>query len=132
MVAEAMFGTGTEPGKQWQKDRQAELKDNQVKSVIANIASWNPKTEQDRETQRTQVNYFTDNAERMRYKTYLEKGLHIGSGVVEASCKHVVAQRLDQAGMHWNPDNADAILALRANLRSTNQTDLRPHLAIAA
>ena len=132
LVADAMFGKGTEPARAWQKERQTELKENRVKAVISCIASWAPKTEQDRELQRTQVNYFTDNAERMRYKTYLEKGLHIGSGVVEASCKHVVAQRLDQAGMHWRPETADAIITLRANLRSTIQADLRPHLAMVA
>ena len=132
MVSDAMFGKGTEAGKQWQKERQAELKDNAVKSVIAAIASWQPRNQEHRELQRTHVGYFTDNAERMRYKTYLEKGYHIGSGVVEATCKHVVAQRLDQAGMHWRPETADAIITLRADQRSTKSTDLRPHLAMAA
>ncbi len=101
LVAEAIFGTGTEAGKKWQKQRQEELKNNDVKLVIEAIAAWQPKYEQDIEVQRTQTKYFTDNAERMRYKTYIEKGYHIGSGVIEASCKHVVAQRVDQAGMHW-------------------------------
>jgi hypothetical protein len=131
-VSDAMFGKGTDIGLHWQKERQAELKDNAVKSVIATIASWQPRNQEHCELQRTQVGYFTDNAERMRYKTYLEKGYHIGSGVVEATCKHVVAQRLDQAGMHWRSETADAIITLRADQRSTNKTDLRPHLAMAA
>ena len=130
LVSDAMFGASSASGKQWQKARQAELKENQVKLVIAAIAAWTPETEAGRALQRTQVNYFTENAERMRYKTYLEKGFHIGSGVVEATCKHVVAQRLDQAGMHWRTETADAIIALRANQRSTHPTDLRPHLAM--
>ena len=131
-VSEAMFGKGSEAGKQWQKDRQAELKDNGVKLVVAAITSWQPQNSDDKELQRTQIGYFTDNAERMRYKTYIEKGYHIGSGVVEATCKHVVTQRVDQAGMHWRSETAEAIVTLRANQRSTNPTDLRPHLGMNA
>lgn len=132
LVAESMFGKGTQAGKEWQKQQQTELKDNGVERVLAAIGAWEPGTEEGREIARTQTNYFTENAERMRYKTYLEKGYHIGSGVVEATCKHVVAQRVDRAGMHWRPGTADAIIALRANQRSTNQTDLRPYLTMAA
>jgi hypothetical protein len=132
LVADAMLGKGTEASKQWQKERQADLKDNGVGHVIAAITAWMPTTDAAQEVKRTQGNYFTENAERMRYKTYLEKGYHIGSGVVEASCKHVVAQRLDQAGMHWRPETADAIIALRANKRCTTPADLKPYLAMVA
>jgi hypothetical protein len=131
-VADSMFGKGTQVGRQWQKEQQAQLKDNGVMRVIAAIADWKPANDEAREVQRTQVNYFTENAERMRYQTYLAKGYHIGSGVVEATCKHIVAQRVDRAGMHWRPGTADAIIALRANQRSTNPTDLRPYLAMGA
>jgi hypothetical protein len=132
LVAEAMFGKGTDAGKKWQNERQAELKDNGVSLVIAAITAWMPRTDAGQEIKRTQAKYFTDNAERMRYKTYLEKGYHIGSGVIESSCKHIVVQRLDQAGMHWRQAIADAILALRANKRCTSPVDLKPYLAMAA
>ncbi len=49
----------------------------------------------------------------MRYNEYLEKGYHTGSGTVESACKHVVGQRLKQAGMRWSVKGADAILQLR-------------------
>ena len=76
--------------------------------------------------------YFVNNAERMRYETFLAKGYHIGSGVVEATCKHVVAQRLDQAGMHWRQESAEAIVALRAAQLSTEQINLKPYCAMLA
>lgn len=132
MVAEAMFGKGTETGKKWQKQRQVELRNNGAGLVVAAIEAWIPSTEDGQDVQRTQVKYFTDNAKRMLYKTYAEKGYHIGSGVVEAACKHVVVQRLDQAGMHWRTDTADAIVTLRSNKRSTNPTGLQPYLAMTA
>jgi hypothetical protein len=56
----------------------------------------------------------------------------IGSGVVEAACKYVIAQRLDQAGMHWREETAEAILTLRAAQLSTHPPDLKPHLAFVA
>jgi hypothetical protein len=131
-VAETLYGKDTDLSRQWQKARQAELKANQLGAVVQAIASWRPQTQAHQELQRIETAYFTDNAERMRYQTYLEKGYHIGSGVVEATCKHVVAQRLDQAGMHWRPETAEAIVALRAAHLSTLPTDLRPHLAMVA
>ena len=131
-VADAMYGKGSEGSRLWQQARQSQLKANGVLEVVQAIAAWNPASEAHREMRRIEMGYFGENAERMRYKTYLEKGYHIGSGVVEASCKHVVAQRLDQAGMHWRPETAEAIVTLRAAQLSTISTDLRPYLGMGA
>lgn len=131
-VANAMYGTDTDLSRQWQKARQAQLKANGVADVVKNIQAWQPSTEAHQEIRRIESAYFRDNAQRMRYQTYLEKGYQIGSGVVEATCKHVVHQRLDQAGMHWRPAAAEAIVSLRAAQLSTQPTDLRPHLAMTA
>jgi len=60
-----------------------------------------------------ELGYFLNNAPRMRYHWFRSRGLFVGSGVVEASCKTVVGQRLKQAGMHWTVSGADAIIALR-------------------
>ena len=61
----------------------------------------------------TALGYFENNAPRMRYHWFRQCGLFVGSGVVEASCKTIVGQRLKQAGMHWTTSGADAIIALR-------------------
>jgi hypothetical protein len=71
--------------------------------------------------------YFARNGERMRYRTYLKAGYQIGSGVMEAACKQVAHQRLDQAGMHWRPETADAVVALRANQLSHSPRGLLPY-----
>ena len=54
----------------------------------------------------------SSNAERMRYGTFRRHGYHIATGVMEAACKRVVHQRLDQAGMHWRQETAEAFVAL--------------------
>jgi len=66
-----------------------------------------------------ELGYFLNNAPRMRYHWFRSRGLFTGSGVVEASCKTIVGQRLKQAGMHWTVNGADAIIALRCKEASS-------------
>ena len=67
----------------------------------------------------TALGYFENNAPRMRYHWFRQCGLFTGSGVVEASCKTVIGQRLKQSGMHWTVNGADAIIALRCREASS-------------
>jgi hypothetical protein len=66
-----------------------------------------------------ELGYFLNNAPRMRYHWFRSRGLFVGSGVVESSCKTVIGQRLKQSGMHWTLAGADAIIALRCREAST-------------
>ena len=65
-----------------------------------------------------EINYFTENQERMDYPLYRSVGLPIGSGVVESACKNVVAARMKQSGMMWTLDGAKDMLQLRASVKS--------------
>jgi hypothetical protein len=56
---------------------------------------------------------FERNAERMRYPSFRQQGLFVGSGVVEAGCKTVIGARLKRSGMFWTVRGANAIIALR-------------------
>jgi len=67
----------------------------------------------------TALGYSGNNAPRMRYRWFRQCGLFVGSGVVEASCKAVIGQRLKLAGMHWTTAGADAIIALRCREASS-------------
>ena len=60
-----------------------------------------------------EAEYFATNASRMRYPEFREKGLFVGSGVIEAGCKSVVGSRLKRSGMFWTVRGANAIIALR-------------------
>src|ERR1035438_6931538 len=59
-----------------------------------------------------EAEYFATNAE-MRYPEFREKGLFVGSGVVEAGCKSVIGSRLKRSGMFWTVRGANATIALR-------------------
>ncbi len=65
-----------------------------------------------------EIEYLENHRSRMDYRRYRTQGWFIGSGVVEAGCKHVVGQRLKQSGMFWTEDGATAILTLRCALLS--------------
>ena len=64
------------------------------------------------------LDYFEKNRHRMRYRYFRDRGYFIGSGVVEAACKTIVAQRLKGSGMHWSEQGLSHILALRTALLS--------------
>ena len=66
----------------------------------------------------TALGYFENNAPRMRYHWFRQRGLFVGSGVVEAGCKTVIGQRLKLSGMHWTAAGADAITTLRCQQAS--------------
>jgi hypothetical protein len=61
----------------------------------------------------TTLAYFRKNRTRMRYTELKSRGFMIGSGVVEAACKTLVAQRLKLSGMRWSSAGAQAILTPR-------------------
>ena len=64
------------------------------------------------------MTYFTNQVERMNYFEMLQQGYPIGSGVIESACKHVVKQRLAQAGMRWKLEGVDDVLVARALKRT--------------
>jgi hypothetical protein len=60
------------------------------------------------------LGYFDAKRAYMKYDEYLAKGYPIGSGVVEGACRHLVKDRMEQTGMRWEVEGAQAILNLRA------------------
>ena len=63
-----------------------------------------------------EINYLTHNLSRMQYASYRQQGLFIGSGVIEAGCKTVVAQRAKLSGMFWGVQGVEDVLTLRCQL----------------
>ena len=68
----------------------------------------------------------------MRYPLFKRQKLFIGSGVVEAGCKTIIARRLKQSGMFWTLRGANAILALRCNRLSHKFEDYWASRSLAA
>jgi hypothetical protein len=124
-VARSLLGGENAAVGPWVTARKEELLDDQVDAVLAAIAALPALNAEAVKAREGTWGYFQNNAERMRYGTFRKRGYQIASGVMEAGCKQVVHQRLDQAGMHWRPETAEAIVTLRAALLSAHPPDLR-------
>lgn len=82
--------------------------------ALAYLEKKHPRTERIRRA----VAYFREHRHRMSYVALKKRGLPIGSGVVEAACKTLVAQRLKRSGMRWSDEGAQAILTPRGWVQS--------------
>ena len=65
--------------------------------------------------------YVSNNLERMDYAGNRTMSMPIGSGVIEAACKHVVKQRVGCSGMRWKRKALQAVLTLRSLYQSTGR-----------
>jgi hypothetical protein len=94
-----------------------------IEALAKILRDSQPATAELAKTVTNEAEYFERNAERMRYPAFREQGLFVGSGVVEAGCKTVIASRLKRSGMFWTVRGADAIIALRCSRLSRRFED---------
>lgn len=110
-----LHGEGTDAAEQWVKQRETLLWDGHYRELIAQL---------DQERRRTRslpkhralaglAAYLENQGGRLAYADFRARGYDIGSGRVEAACKHVVANRMKRSGMLWSDDGAQEILSLR-------------------
>src|SRR3984893_7509734 len=117
-LAEALFGTGPRAwgwfGKwrRWLRDRH------QGVAQVLRSAMWHynngpRRTKAGEEVFWKGYRYLRKHAVWMKYVQYRRQGLPIGSGVTEAACKTVFAERLKRSGMTWGLVGGQEILDLR-------------------
>ena len=98
----------------WIKVHQKRLLDKgKIERLVGALRSIESDNHEVAEKIRIEADYFERNAERMRYPKFRRQHLFVGSGVIEAGCKTVIASRLNRSGMFWTVRGANAILALR-------------------
>jgi hypothetical protein len=66
-----------------------------------------------RERLEKEIHYLEAGRGRMDYARYREEGWPIGSGAVEATCKHLIKERFGLTGARWDRKNIAPIAALR-------------------
>lgn len=110
----AAYGDGTLKTRHRFEELREQLREDcdgvaKVTRALAHLARKHPRSE----VLRRAAEYFRKNKARMNYAELKSRGLPIGSGVVEATCKTLVGQRLKLSGMRWSMAGAQAILTTR-------------------
>jgi hypothetical protein len=99
--------------KQWMARGLDRLNQGKIETLVKILRDRRPVHAELAKIVGNEADYFQRNAGRMRYPAFRAQGLFVGSGVVEAGCKTVVATRLKRSGMFWTVCGANAIIALR-------------------
>ena len=116
-LAYCFYRDGSDDAKAFVGTYLRKLLEGKVKRVIGGIRQMATKRElSDSKCEKVEdcLAYFAARVDYMKYDEYLAAGYPIGSGVVEGACRHLVKDRMEQAGMRWRIVGAQAILSLRA------------------
>jgi hypothetical protein len=124
-VARLLESEGTAVAAVWGAARCHELRHAGVEAVRTALRDARATTADGRKLLRRERAYFRSNAARMDYPAAKAAGLPIGSGAVESLARHLVQLRLKRPGARWSRAGAQAILTLRAHLKSGRPLPLR-------
>jgi hypothetical protein len=101
--------------KAWLEKQKEALKQNQSERIIAELESRRePPTQGEEQTPvRNAHRYLSRRSEQLDYQGAQQRGLPIGSGLIESGHRHVVQARLKIPGAWWKEQNAHAMAQLR-------------------
>ncbi|MCY4502410.1 MAG: hypothetical protein OXE57_12705, partial [Alphaproteobacteria bacterium] len=89
-----------------------------VTKVIRALRYLRDKAGRNRDAIERELSFFRKHRKRMRYRNLTDRGVAIGSGVVEAANKTLVTQRMKRSGMRWRIRGGQAVLTVRALIKS--------------
>ena len=84
-----------------------------LEQELSGVSCRGPGTKQKRETLKRVIEYLGSRVKLMDYGSWRAGDLVIASGVVEGAARYVVGERLDNSGMRWVEERAEAVLLLR-------------------
>lgn len=131
-IARTWHGAGTAKAQKWLQKCEVDFLEGRFERVMRSIRAWHPVDPEHIKVKNDNIGYFTRNRHRMHYDKYLAKGMHIGSGIAESSCKCLVQARLKQSGMRWSPGGAAAMLQLRRLWIDVPDANFAQYAAMAA
>ncbi len=119
------FAEGDPAVQAWVRDKTLAVLEGNAGHVAAGIrrrATTAGLTKAKRNNADACANYLTNKAPYLNYPTALAAGWPIATGVIEGTCRYLVADRMDITGARWSVDGAEAVLKLRA-VRSNGDFD---------
>lgn len=100
----------------WASQQVHDLKEHGPASVLKEVQRLSELAPGEQMSEK--VAYLCKREGQMQYRQYQADGWPIGSGIAESGNKLVVQARLKGAGMHWDRQKVNAMLALRTTLCS--------------
>ncbi|NER00675.1 MAG: ISKra4 family transposase [Cyanothece sp. SIO2G6] len=116
-VANAHLGENSLQREQWVRGQAELLLDSQHELVLG---QWKGLLENQKLSKNGRYNieraitYIGNRPHMLDYRSYLQKGYPITTGVVESACGHFIKSRMDRNAMHWGKQGAQDMLNIRA------------------
>jgi Transposase len=95
-----------------QKDRLLMGKQKKVYKSVQKLENY------DLDAKTGLLNYLNNNAYRMKYDEYRQRGIMISSGPIESAHRTVLQVRMKRSGQHWSEKGCDNMIKLRVAYRS--------------
>jgi hypothetical protein len=84
-----------------------------LEQELRDVSLHGPGTREKRKVLKQVIGYLGARVKLMDYGRLRQEDLVIATGVVEGAARYVVGERLDNSGMRWIEDRAEAVLLLR-------------------
>ena len=120
-LAQTLWGDDAPGGGAWWRGRFARwrraLRQGRVDSILRSLRRERKRRRGSaRKAIDSEIGYLASGRKRMDYARYEREGWPIGSGAIEATCKHLVKERFCATGAHWRRKNIPRLLAARLSL----------------
>jgi hypothetical protein len=143
-VARELYGRGTPEERAWVKPLLEQIRNDETTQLIANLTELKPRLLQaQQEKLQKEIEYFQNNAHRMKYKAILqarkavEEGKAtpeqidlanqpLGSGAIESTCRQYQC-RFKRTGQFWTTVGDEALMCLETFWRNGRWDRLFPH-----
>ncbi len=116
-AAWCFFAEGDRSAEDWVRDKTLFVLEGNARDVAAGVrrrATTARLTKEKRKKADACAAYLTNKAPYLDYPTALATGWPIATGIIEGTCRYLVADRMDITGARWSVDGAEAVLKLRA------------------
>lgn len=121
-IADLRAGWSDAQRKKWVRHQRRRLKDGKVDDVIEEVRGFC--VGRNAKKLATELNYFVERRELMRYRDFKARGIPLGSGGVESAIRRVVNLRLKGPSIFWRGPNAERMLHLRSYLKAGRWEEL--------
>lgn len=111
------FAEGDAAAEHWVRDRALAVLEGKARDVAAGIrrrATTAGLTKPKRKRADECARYLVNKARYLDYPAALAAGWPVATGVIEGTCRYLVADRMDITGARWSVKGAEAVLKLRA------------------